>query len=205
GWLDYLAPQVYWSMDLPVASHKKIVQWWADTAPDTQLYIGNGLYKIRNNSDPAWDKRREIPKQLALARTLDEINGNIFFSARSLMGKHEKINAGLRKKFYRFPAHSPGPLNFGKRSVHRPAITALRRQGDSLEICIKHSDSIPRTLDLYELGKGKRQLLFKAYLSATDVSGCFQWELPKGTKLDQMALAVRDAYGNESPQQTLKP
>src|SRR5690606_32409621 len=55
GWLDYLAPQVYWSMELPVASHKKIVHWWANTAPATHLYIGNGLYKVKNNSDPAWD------------------------------------------------------------------------------------------------------------------------------------------------------
>ena len=204
GWLDYLAPQVYWSIDLEVASHKKIVGWWADSTPQTHLYIGNGIYKIKNNSDPAWDKKNEIPKQLALARGRQEIDGNIFFSARSLMGKHEKINKKLGEKFYRFPSQNPGPLNALERSVQMPAITSLRQHGDSLELCIDHSDNIPRFLNIYDLRRGKQQLLLKAYLSEGENSGCFQWELPRETKLEKLGLSLRDAYGNESPRRPLK-
>jgi len=68
GWLDYLIPQVYWSMDLSVASHRKILEWWAANSTNTNLYIGNGPYKIRNNSDKAWDNIKELPDQLTLAR-----------------------------------------------------------------------------------------------------------------------------------------
>ncbi len=46
GWIDYIAPQVYWSMDLPVASHRKIVDWWAQNTIGSNLYIGNGAYKV---------------------------------------------------------------------------------------------------------------------------------------------------------------
>lgn len=205
GWLDYLAPQVYWSMDLPVASHRKIVGWWADAAPDTHLYIGNGTYKIRNNSDPAWNRTNEIPKQLALARGTEEIDGNIFFSAKSLMGKHDKLLERLKKRFYRYPALGPGPLNRVERPIQSPTITVLRHQGDSLKICIDHSDRIPRYLNLYESRRGKPQLLLKAYLSEGQESGCFSWELPQGTKLEKLGLGLRDAYGNESPLQALKP
>src|SRR5690606_36417559 len=135
--------------DLPVASQKKIVRWWADTVPRTQLYIGNALYKIKNNSDPAWDKKREIPKQLALARATEEVDGNIFFSARSLMGKHDKINKRLKEKIYPYPAHGPGPLNALQQSVPGPTISSLRQQGNQLELCIRHNDSVPRFLNLY--------------------------------------------------------
>src|SRR5690606_6356433 len=42
GWIDYLVPQIYWSMDYPVASHRKIVDWWARNKAQTNVYIGNG-------------------------------------------------------------------------------------------------------------------------------------------------------------------
>ncbi len=91
GWIDYLAPQVYWSMDLPAASHRKIVDWWAKNNYGTHLYVGNGAYKVRNNSDIAWDDEKELPKQLELARMTPEISGNIMFSAKSLMKDNEDV------------------------------------------------------------------------------------------------------------------
>ncbi len=100
GWIDYLVPQVYWSMDLPVASHSKIVDWWSKNSKNTNLYIGNGPYKIRNNSDKAWNKKRELPNQLKLARNYNNVTGNVFFSAKSLMTNNEDILRILRKKYY---------------------------------------------------------------------------------------------------------
>ena len=111
GWLDYLAPQVYWSMEYAVASHEVITTWWANNTPNTNLYVGNGTYKIKNNADKAWEKKNEIPKQLNFARDLENIDGNIFFSAKSLIGQHEKVNKKLQKKYYSLPAENPGPLN----------------------------------------------------------------------------------------------
>lgn len=107
GWIDYLAPQVYWSMDLPVASHKKIVDWWANNSNNTNLYIGNGAYKVRNNSDTAWDRKKELPDQMKLARKTPEISGNILFSAKSLMNNNPDVVAHLKKKYYRLPALTP--------------------------------------------------------------------------------------------------
>src|SRR5690606_34804715 len=115
--------QLYWSMDFEAASHRKIGQWWASTAPGTHLYLGNGLYKVENNADPAWMKKSENPKQLAFARKLREIDGNIFFSAKSLMGRHEKLGKKLRRGFYRLPAQNPAPLNHKIRKVPIPTIT----------------------------------------------------------------------------------
>ena len=81
-WIDYLVPQVYWSMELAVASHKKIVEWWANDSINSNLYIGNGAYKIRNNADKAWRKKKELPRQLQLARGTPKVDGNVFFSAK---------------------------------------------------------------------------------------------------------------------------
>lgn len=120
GWIDYLAPQVYWSMDLPVASHRKIVDWWAQNTNGTNLYIGNGAYKVRNNSDAAWNDKKELPNQLKLARETPQVNGNILFSAKSLMKDNPDVVAYLKDKYYSRPALTPTtPLN---KSDRKPTI-----------------------------------------------------------------------------------
>jgi uncharacterized lipoprotein YddW (UPF0748 family) len=107
GWIDYLAPQVYWSMDLPVASHRKIVNWWAKNNHNTNLYIGNGAYKIRNNSDEAWANKKELPNQFKLAREIPEISGNIVFSAKSLLNNNPDVTKYIKRKLYSEPSLTP--------------------------------------------------------------------------------------------------
>lgn len=203
GWLDYLAPQVYWSMDYPVASHKVITTWWANNTPNTNLYVGNGTYKIKNNADKAWQKKNEIPKQLNFARDLKNIDGNIFFSAKSLIGQHEKVNKKLQKKFYSLPAENPGPLNRVVRTVQLPAINSIKRNNQILEICIDHTDNVPRFLNLYISIKGDSQLIGKEYLSESKVEGCYQFDLSKKQLRSDMQINISDAYGNQSAMQRL--
>ena len=203
GWLDYLAPQVYWSMDYPVASHKKITSWWADATPNTNLYIGNGTYKIKNNADKAWSKKNEIPKQLNHARDLENIDGNIFFSAKSLMGQHEKVNQKLEKKFYALPAANPGPTNQVTRAVQLPAIISSETTYQTLQICVNHADNVPRFLNLYLVKNGKPQLLGKEYLSESDVEGCSAFNLTPKQLRGELEINISDAFGNQSAMQPL--
>lgn len=107
GWVDYLAPQVYWSMDLPVASHKTLVDWWAKNNNNTRLYIGNGAYKIRTNSDQAWANKKELPNQLKLARETPKIAGNILFSSKSLLNSNPDVSQYIKKKLYNRLALTP--------------------------------------------------------------------------------------------------
>jgi len=85
GWIDYLAPQLYWSMDFAPAAHKTLVDWWANEKKKSNIYIGYGAYKIYNNSDPAWANPNEIIDQLTYGSKHSEITGQIIFSAKSLM------------------------------------------------------------------------------------------------------------------------
>jgi hypothetical protein len=96
-------------MDLPAASHKKIVDWWSKNSHNTNLYIGNGPYKIRNNSDRAWDRKKELPNQLKFARENKNVIGNVFFSAKSLMSNKEDVLRILKKKYYHKMALPPSP------------------------------------------------------------------------------------------------
>ncbi|MDX1314802.1 MAG: family 10 glycosylhydrolase [Eudoraea sp.] len=122
GWVDYLAPQLYWSRDYPPAAHRKLLSWWSEAVPNTPLLIGNGAYKIRNNADEAWKDKMELPEQLILGRKTKNINGNIFFSARSLMQKNGDVGRLLRNYIYNTAVFPPALAQSGTSNLKRPEI-----------------------------------------------------------------------------------
>ncbi|MGC1514732.1 MAG: family 10 glycosylhydrolase [Maribacter sp.] len=127
GWVDYVAPQIYWSMDLPVASHRTLVNWWAKNNYGTKLYIGNGAYKVRNNSDIAWNDTKELPRQLELARETPQIAGNIMFSAKSLMSANEDVVDYIHKKYYIKPALTPAFPASKEEVIPTPRLVNVQR------------------------------------------------------------------------------
>ncbi len=131
-WIDYLAPQLYWRLNHPKASYKKLVRWWNKNNNNTNIYIGNGAYKVRNNADRAWNKKKQLSKQIKLARKADNISGNIFFSAKSLLYQHNDITEQLSKSIYQQPSLPPSHVKekridiipkFSSRKVHKDSVT----------------------------------------------------------------------------------
>ena len=112
GWIDYLIPQIYWSMDFKAASHKTLVAWWdKQNLYNTKLYIGNGPYKIRNNKDQSWNDKNELINQLKLGRSTPNVSGNAFFSAKSFLGKNKDIAQLIYKKLYKKKANPNAVLD----------------------------------------------------------------------------------------------
>ncbi len=107
GWIDYLIPQLYWSMEHPLASYRKLADWWSNNSFGTNVYIGNGPYKIREDSDEAWKNPAELNTQVNYTRTLPQINGNAFFSAKSIYIKNQDIAARLKNEVYDRPTLPP--------------------------------------------------------------------------------------------------
>ncbi|MCU0401437.1 MAG: family 10 glycosylhydrolase [Algoriphagus sp.] len=106
-WIDYLIPQLYWSMEHRLASHRKLADWWSNNSFGTNIYIGNGPYKIREDSDEAWKNPSELNSQINYARTLPQIQGNAFFSAKSIYIKNQDIAQKLKSEVYNRPSLPP--------------------------------------------------------------------------------------------------
>ena len=104
-WVDYIAPQLYWSMDYPAASHRVLVDWWKVEANNIPLYIGLGAYKFENNHDSAWFDIQEIPRQIIYSRATNITDGFIVFSAKSLMQK-EHLYEQLKSVEFRTNAYT---------------------------------------------------------------------------------------------------
>jgi uncharacterized lipoprotein YddW (UPF0748 family) len=118
GWLDYIAPQLYWSMEFPAASHRKLVDWWVKEAEELPLYIGLGAYKVQNNHDTVWNDIKEISRQIEYSRNTQQVDGFIVFSAKSIRNKPLLKEALLAKSFtlktwtpdqFRWSMTLPGP------------------------------------------------------------------------------------------------
>lgn len=101
GWLDYIAPQVYWNVDFEAADYSKLVAWWEDVVKDTKvkLYIGHAAYKSNNPTlTSPWYGVSEIEKQLQYNLKSKEVDGSIFFSYKSFMDRPSL--AAVVKGFY---------------------------------------------------------------------------------------------------------
>lgn len=107
GWIDYLIPQVYWSMDFEPAAYRELTDWWSKNHHNTKIYIGNGPYKIRDNADKAWDNPMEIPNQISLSKTTPNIYGNAFFSAKSMYLKNQDVASLIKEQHFQYPVLPP--------------------------------------------------------------------------------------------------
>lgn len=105
GWIDYVAPQLYWERGHRVANYELLLNWWAQHGFGRNVYIGHGVYRLRSNA--AWNLPAELPVQITEARTLNTIHGSAFYSNKSFSGNPLGIEDSLRNHFYRYPALRP--------------------------------------------------------------------------------------------------
>jgi uncharacterized lipoprotein YddW (UPF0748 family) len=84
-WIDYVAPQIYWSIGFPAAGYDKLVAWWSNEVKNTdvKLYIGHAPYKI-GTPEKGWQSAQELIKQLELNENYKQVKGDIYFSAQNL-------------------------------------------------------------------------------------------------------------------------
>lgn len=94
GWVDYLAPQLYWPIDQEKQSYPKLLAWWQKENIRERLIVpGNYTSKF---------SATEIQNQVQRTRAM-KAGGNIHFSMKSLTG--EKF--ATMKELYKQPAKVP--------------------------------------------------------------------------------------------------
>jgi uncharacterized lipoprotein YddW (UPF0748 family) len=102
GWVDYIAPQVYWEIGHAAADYAVLVPWWAQVVAgtDVELYIGQAAYKVGGTR--AWDDG-ELAEHLTLNQRHPEVRGDIYFSARSLSTNAAAAMARVTAEHYSCP------------------------------------------------------------------------------------------------------
>ena len=87
GTVDYICPQLYWSIGYEIADFEVLVNWWQQivATSDVALYIGIGAYRAAE-AEPGdtWYGTEELQRQLTLLDNSIDIQGEVFFSYNSL-------------------------------------------------------------------------------------------------------------------------
>jgi uncharacterized lipoprotein YddW (UPF0748 family) len=106
GWLDYIVPQLYWTIGFAKADYAKVLPWWAETVKGTgvQLYIGMADYRVGEKGD--WSDPAELDRQMRLNDKF-KVNGQVHFSAKQVRGNPLGAVARYRAAHYATPALLP--------------------------------------------------------------------------------------------------
>jgi uncharacterized lipoprotein YddW (UPF0748 family) len=111
GWLDYVAPEIYFHRGFEIVDFEKILDWWTKNSDGTRLYISHAMYKVNHQPKyPAWSDPQEIPQQIQLARSKSKVDGLVFFSSKSLIDNPLGVTDILRNEIFLDAAKLP-PLS----------------------------------------------------------------------------------------------
>ena len=90
GWLDYIAPQIYWEAGHKTADFTALLNWWSDVVSGTKvkLYIGLADYKTleAKAADSPWYDGAEITRQIKACSAKTQVAGTIHFRYGSISG-----------------------------------------------------------------------------------------------------------------------
>ncbi|MBD2564211.1 MULTISPECIES: glycoside hydrolase family 10 protein [Nostoc] len=106
GWIDYIAPQLYWRTDQPQQSYSALLQWWTQVnTKQRHVYAGNNLTEPSNKSRES----DEIEKQVKISRSqAGRLSlGNIFFNVGVLTENSQGIADKFQSLLYNKPALPP--------------------------------------------------------------------------------------------------
>ena len=206
-YVDYILPQLYWSIDHKTASYAKLLKWWSENTLNTNLYIGNSSYKINADSDKKWNNPIEIPNQVDLCRSYKNVQGNAYFSARSLLNKNKEVTQLLLEKQYKYPALPPTVPYAKKNNIEKPIVISISNTDTDYTVFIENPSKIKvRYIVIYGAKnntlidtENPSQILDKIILKGNSIS------IPteQVTNTTFIGITFIDYFGNESKATTL--
>lgn len=167
GWIDYLAPQVYWYIGQRAADYSVVVPWWNNNAYGRHIYIGMAGYKVNDPLQGSnWAKPTMIPDEVRLNRSLPNVHGQSIYNTSSLLSTSKLgFRDSLRTDFYKYPALLPRMPWLDDVAPEAPtALTGVQHEGS-----VHLSWTAPGAAT-NELDKVKRFVIYRAEIPAIDLS-----------------------------------
>jgi uncharacterized lipoprotein YddW (UPF0748 family) len=191
GWVDYLAPQLYWRDQPRRQSFSALLSWWRSQGR-RPVWPGIATSRIQSSEDPG-RPASEIVKQVGLSRSVGQnYVGQIHWSAKALMQNRDGIATALSRGAYSTPALVPPMPWMGRRMVERPKIS-LRGSGTQLSLQWKPGDRETAKLAVMGRSRGRWGMLAVIPKARTRVM-----LKPSGALPELISCSAVDRYGNLS-------
>ncbi|WP_214410469.1 glycoside hydrolase family 10 protein [Sphaerisporangium fuscum] len=128
GWVDYIAPQLYWQLGDASADYSVLADWWSDLVAGTgvELFIGQAVYRAGVPGEaPGWQRPDELTRHLTANRRYPEVAGDVYFSAADVRADRLGGVTRLVADHYARPALVPS--HGGGTAPAAPTITSAER------------------------------------------------------------------------------
>lgn len=190
GWVDYLAPQLYWRISPQKQSFTALLGWWRRQG-SRPVWPGIATSRIGSSEDPG-RPASEITNQIDASRKIgSNWNGHIHWSAKSLVKNQGGIATRLANTYTQPAAVPPMPW-LNNKAPAAPGVSAtLQGKGTFVRWVPERSTS--RIAIQAKIGGNWRTVQIVP-------SGSQGVTLPKA---DAIAVTALDRFGNASPPKVL--
>jgi len=81
GYVDYIAPQIYWSFSHSKFPFDKTLDRWIKLRKnkDVKIYVGIAVYKAGSGEDKEWNDAEILKKQVEYGRNTGQVDGYLYF------------------------------------------------------------------------------------------------------------------------------
>ena len=161
GWIDYVAPQLYWEIGHKVVDYNILLNWWASHTYGRQLFIGHGIYRANEVRTGSWKTRSEIPEQIKALRANPLVQGSLYFSSKTFSSNPNGWSDSLRNNYYRYPALIPPIKWIDSIAPLKPIVEKLAR--NKYRIMYRGAEPV-KEFALYNLAAGEQPAMANATL-----------------------------------------
>lgn len=192
GWVDYLAPQLYWSTQQKGQQFQVLLNWWKNANKKKRhLWAGIATYKIGTRPDYT---SQEITTEINTARTFfEDAAGHIHFRALSLAENKDNLRETLLAKAYTKNAVIPASPWLDQTKPDAPQIQIAKNPATKdLRVAMKATGAKPafRWILQWKDASGWKTTILPASQSSVDI--------PAQMGAQKFAVSAVDRLGNIS-------
>lgn len=133
GWVDYLAPQLYWRNSPQKQSFSSLLNWWRQQGA-RPVWPGIATSRVASSEDPG-RPASEITNQIDLSRKIGKNwNGHMHWSAKSLVKNQGGIATRLAGSYTQPAAIPPMPW-VNSKAPASPGVSATIEGGSTIIRC----------------------------------------------------------------------
>ena len=188
GWMDYIAPQLYWSLDSRGQGFERLLTWWGSENAQAR-HLWPGLFDSRTLPDVGTWRPAEIVGQVRATRASGVSTGTVHYSFKAL-AESRALGGALAEAVYAERALvPPSPwLDGAPPPAPRVAVEA-RTSGAEVSFAPRPGEAV------------------RHFVVRTRRAGTWRWEVVAGADrtralaagAEAVAVSAVDRAGNESP------
>ncbi|MBU6366387.1 MAG: family 10 glycosylhydrolase [Gemmatimonadetes bacterium] len=205
GWVDYLAPQLYWSLASTGQPFAGLLGWWAEqNTLKRHLWPGMAAYRVADGTSSAY-AASEIANQIMATRSTAlagaGVTGGLLYNATAVRTDRAGLTTLLGGGVYATPAIPPATPWLDAAAPPAPTV-AVTNTGTALSVAITPAagEAAVRWLVRWRDGTTWRQRVYPATLRTVAVTA------PTGAAaVDGVVVNALDATWNASADAVWRP